>query len=299
MLSSWIARILPHMPPSWVWPFSRRYIAGETLEQALDVCRELNESGAEVTIDLLGEDVHSDEQARHYRDQYIRILEQLGTQGIRGNVSLKPTMFCLKRDEERCLEHLSSIVARAAELGLFVRVDMEDVSCVDAEIMLFRRLHQRWPLHVGLVVQAYLYRTPADVAGLQDLTPLNLRLCKGIYRESPDVARQGRHEIRMAYLDLARKMLRHGIRVGLATHDRFLVDGCRELLDEFRASSEAYEFQMLYGVTPDLRADLLRQGHPLRVYVPFGRDWFGYSVRRLRENPTLVRHIIKALFIRG
>jgi len=299
MLSSWIARVLPHMPPGWVWIFSRRYIAGETLEQALAVCRSLNEAGALVTLDLLGEDVLRDEQARSYRVQYLEILDQLSRQGVRGNVSLKPTMFGLKLDEERCWEHLSVIVARAAELDLFVRVDMEDSSCVDAEIKLFRRLHQRWPRHVGLVVQAYLHRTPADVAGLQDLTPLSLRLCKGIYREPPSVALQDRQEIRNAYLDLARKMFRHGIRVGLATHDRFLVDGCRNLLEEYRVAPEAYEFQMLYGVTPELRGALLRQGHPLRVYVPFGKDWFGYSVRRLRENPTLVRHILRALFFRG
>ena len=298
-----IAALLPVMPKRLVWMFSRRYIAGTTSADAERVARRLNAEGCEVTVDLLGEFVGELGQAVGYCDQYLELISHMEAAGIRGNYSLKPTMFGLCLDEGACFEMVRRVVAEAAKAGNFVRIDMEDSSCVDGEIRLFRRLKKRYPRNVGLVLQCHLRRTASDLESLLDLhstgCPLNLRLCKGIYVESPEVAYQEREEIRERFVADLEFMFRHGIHVGIATHDQAVVERAVKLIDRYRVGRDGYEFQMLHGVRPGLRRSLVADGHRMRVYVPFGRDWFAYSTRRLKENPNIAGDIVKGIFVRG
>jgi proline dehydrogenase len=303
MLNRLIATTLPLLPKRFVWLFSRTYIAGENVEAAMAACRTLNENGIKTTIDILGEFIHNMDEARKNREEYLDLIEIAQHTGIDGSYSVKPTMFGLLIDAEACFGHIRKIVSKAAGYGNFVRIDMEDSACVDLEIDLFRRLKAEFPQNVGLVVQAYLHRTRDDLDALKDLhtpdLPLNLRLCKGIYAEPPRIAYQGHDEINAHFLEDLEFMLKHGIYPGIATHDRALVDGALALIDRYAVPREKYEFQMLYGVTPELRRSIVAAGHTMRVYVPYGRHWFGYGTRRLKENPKIVNSIIKSLLFGG
>lgn len=303
MINKLISGIIPHLPEKLVWQFSKRYIAGETIEDGLSVARQLNAENVEVTIDLLGEFITNLQQAEENKNQYLKIIERFTSENIKGNFSLKPSMFGLLLDEKVCFGHVRDIVKKAAECNSFVRVDMEDSQCVDSEIEMYKKLKHEFSGHVGLVMQAYLRRTMADLINMNNLPanghPLNYRLCKGIYVEPATIAYKEYQSVRDHYLEDLEYMFRNKIYVGIATHDKYLVDRAIELIIKHRVPNDMYEFQMLYGVTPDLRKMIVGQGHRMRVYVPFGKDWFGYSTRRLKENPKIASHVIKALFFRG
>lgn len=303
MLNKILADALPYMPKKIIWIFSKRYIAGETIEDGLNACRKLNSEGIEVTVDLLGEFITTIEQAAENRKKYIEIIERFTSEGIKGHFSLKPTMFGLLIDKQVCFANIEEVVKKAAEKKSFVRIDMEDSQCVDMELELYRNLQQKYPAHVGLVVQAYMRRTMNDLINMDNIhlngTPLNFRLCKGIYNEPKEIAYKGFEEIREHYLEDLKYMLDHNMYVGIATHDKYLVEKAFEMIKDRKLDRSKYEFQMLYGVTPELRSSIVKQGHRMRVYVPFGKDWFGYSTRRLKENPKMASHIVKALFFRG
>ncbi len=298
-----IAYILPHMPKQLVWVFSKRYIAGRTINDAVRVAKKLNAEGYMVTIDLLGEFINKLSEAEKNRNQYLNIVETIEKNKIKGNYSLKPSMFGLLLDVEACYKNMRDIVKKAAEAGNFVRIDMEDSSCVDREIEIFRRLKKEFPNHVGLVLQAYMRRTPDDIKKLMDIhsedSPLNFRLCKGIYVEPEEIAYKKYEEINAHYLENLEFMLKNNIYPGIATHDVPLIEGAYKLLEKYKVPKDKYEFQMLYGVTPALRKSIIDKGHRLRVYVPFGEDWFPYSTRRLKENPKIASDIIKAIFVKG
>ena len=303
MFNKVISHMLPYMPEKLVWIFSKRYIAGETITEAIEAARKLNEQKIEVTIDLLGEFISSLEQAEDNKNEYLQIIERFTSENIQGNFSLKPTMFGLLIDQEVCYRHLSEIIGKAAERNSFVRIDMEDSQCVDAELSLFKKLKKEFSGHVGLVVQAYLRRTLDDLTDFSKFPsnghPLNFRLCKGIYVEAPQVAFKEYQEVRTHFLDDLEFMFQNKMFAGIATHDKFLVDESLKLIGKYQVSKSMYEFQMLYGVTPELRNSIVDAGHRMRVYVPFGKQWFNYSTRRLKENPKIASHIIKALFFRG
>lgn len=303
MINKAIANVLPYLPKKLIWIFSKRYIAGETIEDGLRAARELNEQGIEVTIDLLGEFITRLEQAEENKQKYLEIIDRFSSEKIIGNFSLKPTMFGLLIDPAICKQHIEEIIQRAAERNTFIRIDMEDSQCVDQELELYKYMVQKFPKHVGLVIQAYLRRTLDDLIKAKDFrlngTPLNFRLCKGIYVEPEKVAFKKYEEIRQHYLEDLGHMLDNEMYVGIATHDKYLVDHALEMLQKKSISPNMYEFQMLYGVTPELRRSIVEKGHKMRVYVPFGKEWFGYSTRRLKENPKMASHIIKALFFRG
>lgn len=298
-----IAGMLPYMPKSLVWIFSKRYIAGRKIEDAIRVSRELNAEGMMVTIDLLGEFITDLKQAEDNKNQYLNIIDTIQHAQIDGNYSLKPTMFGLLIDTEVCYNYIREIVAKAASYNNFVRIDMEDSQCVDLEIELFRRLKAEFPKNVGLVFQAYLKRTKNDITNLLDLhsdeVPVNYRLCKGIYVESEKIAYKKYEEINQHYLDDLELMFQKGLYPGIATHDKPLIDGAYKLIEKYKVDRSRYEFQMLYGVTPQLRKSIVEGGHRMRIYVPFGEQWFAYSTRRLKENPSMAKEIIKALFVRG
>ncbi len=303
MINKLIAAILPYMPKSFVWLFSKRYIAGKTLEEAIAVSKKLNEEGIMVTIDLLGEFITRLDQAEENTNTYLEIIDTVEKHDINGNYSLKPTMFGLLLDKDICYQHIRKIVAKAASYDNFVRVDMEDSQCVDLELEIFRKLKEEFPKNVGLVFQAYLKRTLDDIKGLQDLNsaelPINYRLCKGIYVEPAEIAYKKYEEINEHFLTDLEYMFQNKIYPGIATHDKPLVEGAYKLIEKYNVPKHMYEFQMLYGVTPELRTTIVEKKHRMRVYVPYGKDWFAYSTRRLKENPKMAFLIIKALFFRG
>jgi proline dehydrogenase len=283
--------------------FSRSYISGETIDDAIRVSKELNKNKVEVTFDVLGEFIKSLEEAEENKNEYLNLIDVTYKSGVDGNFSVKPTFFGLLIDKEICYRHIREIVAKAASYNGFIRIDMEDSPCTDMEIELFRRLKTEFPANVGLVVQAYLKRTLNDIKSLSDLNseknPLNFRLCKGIYIEPETIAYKKYEEINQHFLEDLEYMLKNKIYVGIATHDKPLVDGAIKLIEKYNVPKNMYEFQMLYGVTPNLRQSIVNDGYRMRVYVPYGVKWFGYCTRRMKENPKVASQIIKAIFFKG
>jgi proline dehydrogenase len=275
---------------------ANRYIAGETLEEALEVANRLNKRGMRVTLDVLGEDVHTIDQARRAVSEYLQVLEHLHRRKLDGNISIKLTQLGLKVDWRACLELTDRLVRHARELNNFVRIDMEDSTCTTDTLGVYRTLRKNHS-NVGVVVQAYLRRTAADVAALEDMRP-NFRLCKGVYVEPPEIAFQDMAEINKNYVAILERLLRNGTYVGIATHDPLIISEAFRLIKELNLPPTAYEFQMLLGVNEPLRDSIMAAGHKLRVYIPYGRDWYAYSVRRLRENPRLAGYVLKAM-LRG
>jgi proline dehydrogenase len=302
MINQLIAKVLPYFPERIIWIFSKRYISGKYISDALAESRKLNQAGIMVSVDLLGEYIKNLEEANYYKGLYIDLIERFIAEKIDGNFSVKPSMFGLLLDREACYLNLREIIEVADRFQTFIRIDMEDSCCTSVEIEIFRRLQTEFPDRVGLVVQAYMRRTLDDIKSLSDLNhpeaPLNLRLCKGIYIEPAQIAYKGHQEIRDHYVEDLRFMLTNGIYVGIATHDKYLINKACELIDQLKVPKDKYEFQMLFGVTPQLRNSIQKRGHRMRVYVPYGKQWFGYSTRRLKENPAMVWHILKAIFVR-
>lgn len=303
MLNKLIANILPYMPKKLVWVFSKRYIAGETIEEGLLASKLLNEKNIEITIDLLGEFIQTIDEAEENKNHYIEIVTRFTSEKIKGNFSLKPTMFGLLIDKEMCYKYIREIVALATKKNSFVRIDMEDSQCVDVELDIFRKLKLEFPQNVGLVLQAYLRRTQSDLEKLNDLNsddyPISFRLCKGIYVEPENIAFKDFEEVQQNFLNDLEFMFKNKMYVGIATHDKFLIESSYKLIEKYNVPKTRYEFQMLFGVTPELRQSIVDKGHLMRVYVPYGKHWFKYSTRRLKENPKMATEIIKALFIRG
>lgn len=303
MFNKLIASILPYFPKKFIWIFSRAYISGETMADAMKASKDLNSQGVIVTLDVLGEFIKTLDEAEENKKEYLELIEETQKQGIKGNYSLKPTSFGLLIDKEACYRQMREIVAKAASYNNFCRIDMEDSPCTDMEIDLYRRLHREFPKNVGLVIQAYMRRTHSDLEKMLDMNtpeiPTSYRLCKGIYVESPAIAFKKYEEINQHFLEDLEFMFKNKIFVGIATHDKPLVEGAYDLIKKYNVAKNMYEFQMLYGVTPALRKSIVDKGHSMRVYVPFGKKWFGYSTRRLKENPKMASHIIKALFYKG
>jgi proline dehydrogenase len=303
MFNKIIAAILPYFPKKFIWIFSRSYISGETLDDAMRVSKDLNSKHIKVTLDVLGEFIKTLDEAESNKNEYLNLIDISYKNHIDGNFSIKPTSFGLLLDKEKCYQYTREIVAKAATYNGFIRIDMEDSPCTDDEIALFRRLKADFPLNVGLVIQAYLRRTYKDLEQMLDLNsaeiPVSYRLCKGIYVEPEAIAFKKYEEINQHYLEDLEFIFRNKIHVGIATHDKPLIEGAYNLIKKYNVPRHMYEFQMLYGVTPRLRESIVNEGHTMRVYVPFGKQWFGYSTRRLKENPKMASHIIKALFYKG
>jgi proline dehydrogenase len=303
MFNKMIAEMLPHFPKRLIWSFSKKYIAGAKLEDAIRVSKELNSQNTMITVDVLGEFITNLDQATETRDEYLEVIEEFERNKIDGNYSVKPTSFGLLLDEDLAYQNIRAVVAKAAEYGNFVRIDMEDSPCTDLEIDLYKKLKAEFPTNVGLVVQAYMRRTLKDVKDLLEIhtdeAPTNYRLCKGIYIEPKEIAYKDFDVVNKHFLEDLEFMFQNGIYAGIATHDEFLVEGAFKLIEKYNMPKEGYEFQMLYGVTPKLRQRVIDAGHRMRVYVPFGKDWFGYSTRRLKENPNILSHAMKSMINRG
>ena len=294
LLDRVIARTLPAIPKSIVRRVANRYIAGETVGEALCVVAGLNERGIRATLDILGEDIHNLEQAQRAIDGYIHLVEQISRQKVEATISIKLTQLGLKVDPQACMEMADRLVRRARELNNFVRIDMEDSSCTTDTLRIYRELRKDHS-NVGVVIQAYLRRTADDVSALEDLRP-NYRLCKGVYLEPREISYRDMRVINRNFVYILDRLLRNGSYVGIATHDELMVWEAFRIIRELKLPPDAYEFQMLLGVDEQLRDIIHAAGHNLRVYIPFGRDWYAYSVRRLRENPRLAGYVFKAMF---
>ncbi len=273
---------------------ARRFVAGEEWEQAAAAVRVLNENGIMATMDYLGESVSDRWMAEAARDTYLGLLEGIAASEVNANVSLKLTQMGLDISPDFCLQNVMAIVGKAKILGNYVRVDMEDSPRTDATIATFRKLRAEFD-NVGLVVQSYLYRSEKDVRSLADLRP-NLRICKGAYLERPDVAFPRKADVDANYRKLVLLNLEFGGKTCLATHDEKIINWAKKLIAERSLPKDSYEFQMLYGIRPALQRQLAAEGHPVRVYVPYGRQWYPYFTRRLAERPANLFFILASLF---
>jgi proline dehydrogenase len=285
-----IVRLLPAVPRPVVHKLSERYIAGAELKDARETVRRVNVQGKMATIDVLGEEITDEEDAAAIVDAYEDVFADIGRAGLDSNVSVKLTALGLKLGYDICAANLRSVVEDAASRANFVRIDMEDSSTTDQTLRLYRELREDGHDNVGIVLQATLRRTLGDVRALADLKP-SVRLCKGIYLEPPAIAYQDFEAVRASYVTALQTLLDGGCYVGIATHDEWLLQEGRRLVAEHGLDRDEYEFQMLLGVTPGLGDELVREGHRLRIYVPFGRRWYEYSLRRLQENPKIAGYI--------
>ena len=297
-LNHFIAKTLPFIPKSIVGQVSKRYIAGTTFDAAVAKVRELNSKGMMATLDILGEDIHEREPALELVKQWTKVVEDISKEGLNSNISVKLSQLGLKIDVEFCHDNVRTIVRKAKELGNFVRIDMEDSATTDATLGIYRRLLSEGFENIGIVIQAYLFRSDADIRELIKLGA-NFRLCKGIYIESPDIAYRDREDVRRNFVLLLRTIIENGAYVGVATHDDYLMEKAYELIQRNGLPKDRYEFQMLLGVKEALRDRIVRDGHRLRVYVPFGELWYAYSVRRLKENPEIAGYVLKAMLHRN
>jgi proline dehydrogenase len=286
LLDRAIVRLLPAVPRPIVQRLSSRYIAGPTIDDAIRVVGRLNAKGKLATVDVLGEEITSADEARAIAGQYHDVLARLDDESLDANISIKLTALGLDLDLDLCRENLEAVVVDAAARDRFVRIDMEDSSTTDRTLALHRELRNEGHDNVGVVLQAYLRRTIGDVPGLE-----NVRICKGIYVEPPELAFQEFEEVRASYVRCLEALVAQGTYVGIATHDEHLINEALRIVGDAALPRDRYEFQMLLGVRPDRADQLVAAGHRLRVYVPYGTDWYEYSVRRLQENPKIAGYV--------
>jgi proline dehydrogenase len=286
---------------------AHRFVAGETLEQAITAIRTLNTRGLHVTMDFLGESVTNTEEATRAADEYLRILDQIASSGVRANVSLKLTQFGLDLDTDFCRRNVRRLVERASAIGTFVRVDMEGTPHTDRTLDVVRALRAEFS-NVGTVLQAYLYRTEADLRALAEADTA-IRLCKGAYQEPPDKAFPHKADVDANYIKLQRLLLDYAASAAsvdgtgrtpplaaLATHDEKLITNAKAYAAEKNIARDRFEFQMLYGIRRELQDQLVREGYAVRAYVPYGTRWYPYFMRRLAERPANVWFFLSNLF---
>jgi len=265
-----------------------RFVAGETIDEALPAVRALNARGITASLDLLGESVHREDEARATAREYVRLLDRIREQGLDANVSLKLTAMGLDISEELCIANMQMVLDRAAKYGSFVRIDMESSQYTEKTLHLFEhRLYPSYQKNVGIVLQSYLRRTAADVEYANRLG-CRVRLCKGAYQEPASVAFPEKRDVDENYVRCMHALMTNGNYPGLATHDERIIIDAKQFAAKNAIASERYEFQMLYGVRRDLQEQLVREGYRMRVYVPFGTQWYPYLMRRLAERPANV-----------
>ncbi len=272
---------------------SARYIAGATLAEAVQVVRALNAAGKMATVDVLGEEIPREQEARAIAQAYCDVLAAIEHDALEANVSVKPTALGLGLSYELCRENLESVAREAAARANFVRIDMEDSSTTEDTLQLYRELREAGLDNVGVVLQARLRRTLDDVRALAELRP-NVRLCKGIYLEPPSLAFTDAEAIRASFVRCLDALLDAGCYVGIATHDEWLIGESLRLVSAHGLGPDQYELQMLLGVREERADELVADGHRLRVYVPYGEQWYEYSLRRLQENPAMAGTIAHA-----
>jgi len=295
-LNKLIVKTIPLFPRKLVRLFADNYIAGETLMNAVEKVKFLNSKNIIATTDVLGESITTKEEAVKSKDEDLLVLEAIDKYKLNSNVSIKLTMLGLKIDYNLCLSLFTEIVECAKSFNNFVRIDMEESAVTDGTIRIFEDIRIKYN-NVGIVLQAYLRRTESDVMKLTE-TKTNFRLCKGIYIEPEKIAFKKKQEIRDNFLKVLRLMFERKSYVGIATHDKHLVEGSKKIINELDLKQNDYEFQMLLGVTEKLRDKIVAEGHRMRVYVPFGERWYEYSTRRFKENPNVAGAVLKSIILR-
>ncbi len=295
-LNSTIIKMVELFPESFIYLFASRYIAGETLNDAVKLVRDLNSKNILATMDVLGEDTTNIDEANSAVQEALRVLDTIYNEKLNSTLSIKLTQIGLKLDYNLCLENMKKILHRAKELNNYIEIDMEDSSCTLDTIRIFRDLRKEYS-NCGMVMQAYLRKAENYLKdNLDVLKSSSVRLCKGIYNEPSEIAFKGKQEIRENYLRLLEFLFSENIYVGIATHDIKLINGAKELIKKYKKKTNEYEFQMLLGVKVDLRDKLAEGNYNVRVYVPYGKHWYKYSIRRMKENPELPLVIIKNIF---
>jgi proline dehydrogenase len=292
VFDSLVARTLPAVPRPVVRRFADRYMAGERLSDAVATVKRLNARGAAATVDVLGEFVTQASQAEGMVGQYLALLAAIRDNGLDAHVSIKLTALGLEIDPALAREHLAPVVAAGEAQGTFVRIDMEDSRHTDETLQIYRELRAEGHDNVGVVIQSYLRRSMDDVRALRDLRP-RVRLVKGIYVEPRGIAYQEQAEISRSYVDLLEELLDAGSHVAVATHDESLVTAAQRIARERGLPRDRYEFQLLLGVKEHLRDRLIASGERVRIYVPYGEAWYGYSLRRLKENPSIAGYVAR------
>ncbi len=272
---------------------TKRFVAGETVDEASAAIKVLNAKGISATFDHLGEAIRSEEEATAEVEMYSRILDRIESDGLNSNVSLKLTQLGLDIRKEFCIENLTKIVEHAAKTGNFVRIDMEDSGHLEATLEVFRTVRANHD-NVGIVIQSYLFRSEQDIRDLLAIGA-RIRLCKGAYKEPPEVAFQAKSKVDANYVDLMKILLPSGIYHGIATHDPAMINATIRFAREQKLDQKCFEFQMLYGIARDRQLKLVEEGFNVRVYVPFGRAWYPYFMRRLAERPANVLFILRAM----
>jgi len=294
LLNKIIVSIVKIMPKRIVYFFAKRYIAGERLEDGINLVKVLNQKGILATMDVLGESITTKEEVLATKKECLVVLNAIEEHGLKANLSIKPTSLGLNISAEFAYEQISELATRAKELNNFVRMDMEDSPVTQRTIDVFKSLQKEFN-SIGIVLQAYLKRTFNDVVDLNK-TNTNYRLCKGIYIEPAEIAYKDKQAVRDNYVKCLEEIFKNGSYVGIATHDDYLVNEALRLKKELNVPDEKMEFQMLYGIKEDLRDKLVKDGHKVRVYVPFGKDWYKYSIRRLQENPNFAGQVFANIF---
>ena len=293
-LNNIIVSAVQLMPKSVVGFFSRKYIAGESLDSAVSLVKDLNAKGIYTTLDVLGESVTNEEEATRAFHNAMKVFDAIVEHNLKANLSIKPTQLGLSFDEQFACDQIRKLVKRASEIDNFVRIDMEDSPYTDATINVYKTIFENYG-EVGIVLQAYLKRSYNDTVILNKIGT-NYRICKGIYVEPASLAYKDKQVIRDNFLKMLESMFQNENYVGIATHDEYLIDNAYRIIKELNIPNDKFEFQMLLGVREDLRNKINNDGYKIRVYVPFGEDWYAYSIRRLQENPQIAGYIVQNIF---
>lgn len=316
LVSRSIVAMTIRMPKWFVRIVSRRYVAGSTLEEAVKVMKKKAEEGACFTIDVLGEEISNMDEANEFLEEYKRVIQAINDNSLDANLSIKPTAFGLLLDPVQGMKNIEELIRMAHDHNMFTRLDMEDYRVTDDTIQVVRDMHEKGLTNMGVVLQGRLFRTLDDIKTLEnEIGKLaDYRICKGIYLESEDIAHTEKKAITSATIECMNAMLDAGAYVGIATHDIPIIDAALESLKDRgmgpgvndprdnsgparNGKGPGYEFQMLLGVRGNLRRKLAKEGHRTRIYIPYGEKWYEYSIRRLKENPTVAIHIVKAFLM--
>ena len=294
IINTAIANLIPIIPKSMVGHFAKKYIAGESLQEATDAIERLNDEGYLCTVNILGEHLTDIEDSAKYVTGYKDALSTIIERNQNANISIKLSQLGMGIDDKICLRNIKELLTLATEADSFVRIDMEESTYTTKTLDIHSELLSL-KQNVGTVIQAYLRRSEADVTELSKIKA-NIRICKGIYVESEKIAFKDKDMIRKNFVRLLEILFKGGSYVGIATHDEHIVYEAYRVIDELGLGKEQYEFQMIYGVREQLRKRILDDGHQVRVYVPYGKAWYAYSTRRLKENPEIAGYIIKNIF---
>lgn len=289
-----VKNTIMHVPSPVVRYFAKDYVAGSTLQDAVELSHDLSQKGIETTLDILGEYITEKEQAIPFKEECLRILETIKSENLDANLSVKPTQMGLLLDKEFAFKNLHEIVSKGAELDIFIRIDMENTASLEPTLEIYRLLRDEFPHHVGTAIQSYMRSSYEDVEALSD-KHMNFRLVKGIFIVTRQEAWKDPELVTANFVELLDQMLSHGAYVGIATHDEKLYFAAQKLIRKYGLEREQYEFQMLLGVDPELRDLIVSEGHRLRIYVPYGKEWLGYSRRRLLENPNIARAALQQM----